>query len=1067
MTTTDQRKDLPPVTAPNFLEKVREALNVYMGNRGDPLDQGLTKRDLEALGSVTTLVDNRIQDYDSGSTISPADGSMLPFDPGPDLAPDLTPPPAPTGFTASAGITTILISCGGQNYSMGHGHSKSRLYGAKWVAAVPPAINPALPTFDSAHVLTPLLTEFSGSIFSYSTDPATTWHLWLTWVTVDGVEGQPAGGINGVVVTTGQDVALLLKALTGEITASQLYTDLGARINLIDGSGAGSVTQRLASQFSALQGAYVTADSTTYTSAVVAANTYTASYSYSKSAVDGAIAAAGSSLTSAYTTADGAVLTTANGYVNTYAYSKSAADGAISTNAGFLRSYSNLGSKTFRQTSAPTKRGVDPQTSADIALQTGDLWIDTDDGNKQNQWNGSSWVYSPDGAIAAVDSRVTDVNTTKIGYATKAGAAFDGDGSTVVYSTASYPTVDYPAYALNRTLIIDALGVAGWNALHPSSLATWNIGLPLARAVKQVSVSTVAGAYRGGVSDAALTTSAAVTAWNTAHPNDPAVWIDANTAALEQRFTAQQATNGKLLASYSVKIDIGGKVAGFALDSGAGSTSNFAIRADRFYIAPPETGAGSATTQIMPFIVQTSAATASNGTPIPAGVYIDTGFIKNATITSAQIASVKADSIQTGVMQAVVSQTGAIFSGVAAYTFTTNATTGVVTASRTSYSPTNSFGTGYYLGVLDGAPTFFVGSDTNVSTSHYLWWNSAGTLRVKGHIEALSGWIGGNILDGTGIKSPNYSAGTAGWKIKTDGTAEFAAASIRGLLTASQIDTRNLTIKDAAGNVLFGAGTALNFAALTGTASTSQISGLGTLATQNSVTSGQVSGLGSLATQNSVTAGQVSGLGSLATLNYSTIGENVKVWNGSAMVTVGVSDFVSNLSKISSGNISTFIDGAAIGTAYIGDLAVNSLKIGNNAVTIPFGIANSYININVYAGSSNHVGDSSWSTINVPDSLNKPRITAICSAIVSEGYTNCNITVKLRLGDAWLQPQASLDVFSSSTTTSVDTVAVTMSGTIEVPHTGLWRLEVWIGNDWFEGVFRLISYNCTAFATQK
>jgi hypothetical protein len=254
---------------------------------------------------------------------------------------------------------------------------------------------------------------------------------------------------------------------------------------------------------------------------------------------------------------------------------------------------------------------------------------------------------------------------------------------------------------------------------------------------------------------------------------------------------------------------------------------------------------------------------------------------------------------------------------------------------------------------------------------------------------------------------------------------------------------------------------------LTGTASTSQISGLGTLATQNSVTSGQVSGLGSLATQNSVTAGQVSGLGSLATLNYSTIGENVKVWNGSAMVTVGVSDFVSNLSKISSGNISTFIDGAAIGTAYIGDLAVNSLKIGNNAVTIPFGIANSYININVYAGSSNHVGDSSWSTINVPDSLNKPRITAICSAIVSEGYTNCNITVKLRLGDAWLQPQASLDVFSSSTTTSVDTVAVTMSGTIEVPHTGLWRLEVWIGNDWFEGVFRLISYNCTAFATQK
>jgi len=45
------------------------------------------------------------------------------------------------------------------------------------------------------------------------------------------------------------------------------------------------------------------------------------------------------------------------------------------------------------------------------------------------------------------------------------------------------------------------------------------------------------------------------------------------------------------------------------------------------------------------------------------------------------------------------------------------------------------------------------------------------------------------------------------------------------------------------------------------------VSGLGSLATQNSVTSAQVSGLGSLATQSSVTSSQVSGLGSLATAN--------------------------------------------------------------------------------------------------------------------------------------------------------------------------------------------------------
>ena len=43
------------------------------------------------------------------------------------------------------------------------------------------------------------------------------------------------------------------------------------------------------------------------------------------------------------------------------------------------------------------------------------------------------------------------------------------------------------------------------------------------------------------------------------------------------------------------------------------------------------------------------------------------------------------------------------------------------------------------------------------------------------------------------------------------------------------------------------------------------VSGLGSLATQNAVTAGQVSGLGSLATQSSVASSQVSGLGSLAT----------------------------------------------------------------------------------------------------------------------------------------------------------------------------------------------------------
>ena len=81
---------------------------------------------------------------------------------------------------------------------------------------------------------------------AYPTDPATTWHLWLKWVTVDNVPSSiPAGGTNGVVVTTGEDVALLLTALAGKVTTSQLFSTLNTRIDLID-VGPAALTAKVA-----------------------------------------------------------------------------------------------------------------------------------------------------------------------------------------------------------------------------------------------------------------------------------------------------------------------------------------------------------------------------------------------------------------------------------------------------------------------------------------------------------------------------------------------------------------------------------------------------------------------------------------------------------------------------------------------------------------------------------------------------------------------------------------------------------------------------------------------------
>lgn len=301
MSTTDNRKDLPPVNSPNFLEKVREALSVYLGNRGDSLDQGLTRRDLLDSGVLGSAISSKVGAGMASvvDSISSTVGGEL----------DLTPPPSPTNFKATAGVTAIMVECDDQTYTQGGGHSHSVLYGATGLAsqtvtvtiAAPCVVTlPNTPVPDQRIVLsttgalptgvtagtvyyavsisgvtcrlsltkggsaihtsgtqsgvhtasfTPVfsnavpLAEFQGNVFTYSTNPATTWHLWLKWVTFDGVESAtPAGGTNGVVATTAQDVGLLLDAIKGKITASQLYADLGARIDLIDAPGTGLVT---------------------------------------------------------------------------------------------------------------------------------------------------------------------------------------------------------------------------------------------------------------------------------------------------------------------------------------------------------------------------------------------------------------------------------------------------------------------------------------------------------------------------------------------------------------------------------------------------------------------------------------------------------------------------------------------------------------------------------------------------------------------------------------------------------------------------------------------------------
>jgi hypothetical protein len=170
-------KDLPPVNAFSFLQRVREVLHTFMG-RGNSEERVVTLGELINAG----LVD------DSGSALTPGP-AVTPSD-----EPDLTVPPTPTGLAVAAGLTRLIIETDEPTYTAGHGHDRAILYGATYPGTGP------LPTFGEAVELK----TFLGSITDYVTNTGTAWHIWVKWQSVDGVLSAPAGGTNGVTATTGK-----------------------------------------------------------------------------------------------------------------------------------------------------------------------------------------------------------------------------------------------------------------------------------------------------------------------------------------------------------------------------------------------------------------------------------------------------------------------------------------------------------------------------------------------------------------------------------------------------------------------------------------------------------------------------------------------------------------------------------------------------------------------------------------------------------------------------------------------------------------------------------------------
>lgn len=224
---------LDPMQLDLFLQAVREVIQTREGRRGNYLDRAITVRDLLEIGLATRTATDRLE----GAVGSGAPGATGPAGPagppGTPYVPDYTAPPTPAGLNAVSLFRGALIEWTAPTYTVGHGNAYTKVYVAQYGGSG------ALPTFAAAVVAGQV--GGASSMFVHDAAMGAALHIWLAFMTADGVESvTPAGGLNGFALTVGKvgnsDLGPLIVEAANLANASvttekQAVTGRGAALN--------------------------------------------------------------------------------------------------------------------------------------------------------------------------------------------------------------------------------------------------------------------------------------------------------------------------------------------------------------------------------------------------------------------------------------------------------------------------------------------------------------------------------------------------------------------------------------------------------------------------------------------------------------------------------------------------------------------------------------------------------------------------------------------------------------------------------------------------------------------
>jgi hypothetical protein len=315
---------------------------------------------------------------------------------------------------------------------------------------------------------------------------------------------------------------------------------------------------------------------------------------------------------------------------------------------------------------------------------------------------------------------------------------------------------------------------------------------------------------------------------------------------------------------------------------------------------------------------------------------------------------------------------------------------------------------------------------------------NTGNLTVSGTIQSNTAALSGTTMTGSGAviySNGQFAVGNASNNITYNGSTITLNGTV---VFPSNINSNNLTLKDGSGNVILGNGTPLNFGNITPSS--------GWINTNISINSnGTLSGAGG----GSVTPNGINAVNTnLSNAPAGILNSNV------TLGTLGAGGFA-YLSQITSGNASTYIAGAAIGTAQVGVLTAGNIgantidasKIAANTITAGQIASNTITaeqlsSITVSASKNIQVGNAALSGTSMTGSgaiLNGNGTAAIGNSSTniafngSSMYLNGNVVATGNINTNAVTNLVSITtpadlVFTSGTDWDIQTLAITSSG---------------------------------------